>query len=158
MLDQGNLLFRNNSLTESSTKYKTGLRKLPREVEEDWEETFEQLRTLFLLNLSRCERRQGHYSEAASLASSAIQSNPHSVDALIARAKAYKAQGHLGEALKDYSSASCLVPNNKGIYLSFLKLRDEMKAKTDSKKTALYLGSANSLAYIDDTSTNCSSI
>ena len=158
MLDQGNLLFRNNSLTESSTKYKTGLRKLPREVEEDWEETFEQLRTLFLLNLSRCERRQGHYTEAASLASSAIQSNPHSVDALIARAKAYKAQGRLGEALKDYSSASCLVPNNKGIYLSFLKLRDEMKAKTDSKKTALYLGSANSLAYIDDTSTNCSSI
>ena len=56
MLDLGNSLFRNNSLAESANKYKTGLRKLPEQVDEDWEETFDQLRTLFLLNLSRCER------------------------------------------------------------------------------------------------------
>ena len=158
LLEDGNTLFRKNLLKEASQKYKTAIKKLPKEVEQDWRQHFYQLRIHLLLNLSRCERRLGHQVEAISHASSAIVSNPKCVDAFLARAKAYKASGCLGEALKDYSSALCLVPTNKSIYLTFLKLREEMKMKSQSNKNAFCLGSADSIAYIDDTSTNCSSI
>ena len=158
LLEEGNSLYRKNLFRETAIKYKAAIKRLPREVDQEWQQHFFHLKTNLLLNLSRCERRQGNLNEAVHLASIVIGSNPKCVDALIARAKAYKAIGRLSEAVKDYSSALCRVPTNRGIYLAFLKLREEMKMKNQSNKNAFGLGSCDSIAYIDDTSTNCSSV
>ena len=63
----------------------------------------------------------------------------------------------LEEALEDYSSALCIDPTNHTVYLDFLKLREELKFRIRSSKKALSK-SYDSIAYIDDNSTNCSSI
>ena len=64
----------------------------------------------------------------------------------------------LEEALEDYSSALCIDPTNHTVYLDFLKLREELKFRIRSSKKALHSKSYDSIAYIDDNSTNCSSI
>jgi len=158
LLEDGNTFYRKNLFKEASLKYKTAIKRLPTEVDQDWQQAFSQLRIHFLLNLSRCERRQGHLDEAVHLASTAIGSNLKCVDALVARAKAYKAIGRLSEALKDYSSALCADPTNRGLYLTFLKLREEIKMKNQTNKNAFGPGSCDSMAYIDDTATICSSV
>ena len=64
----------------------------------------------------------------------------------------------LEEALDDYSSSLCINPTNQMVYLEFLKLREELKFRMRRSKKILHSESYDSLAYIDDNSTNCSSI
>ena len=64
----------------------------------------------------------------------------------------------LEEAVEDYSSALCINPTNETIYLEFLKLREELKSRMKSSEKAFHSNSYDSIAYIDDSSTNCSSI
>ena len=66
--------------------------------------------------------------------------------------------GMLKEAVEDYSSALCINPTNETVYIEFLKVREELKFSEKSSKKAFHSNSYDSIAYIDDTSTNCSSI
>ena len=68
LLEDGNTLYRQAALGEASTRYRYAVRRLPREGGVV-PPAFSQLHTHLLLNLSRCERRRGQFSEAATLAS-----------------------------------------------------------------------------------------
>lgn len=61
LLEDGNVLYRKQRLTEASHRYSYALKKFPTEAElgdsGDSVATFQQLRTNFLLNLSRCKRK-----------------------------------------------------------------------------------------------------
>lgn len=64
----------------------------------------------------------------------------------------------LEEALDDFSSSLCINPTNQMVYLEFLKLREELKFRMRRSRKDLQSDSYDSIAYIDDNSTNCSSI
>jgi len=156
LLEDGNTLYRQNKLLDAAHRYSYAIKRLPSE-KTGWEETFLQLEIPLFLNLSRCERRQGHHSNAANLASQVIASHPTCVDAFIARAKALKAMGLLKEALVDFSTALELVPNNKDIEKSMRKLKEEMGCENQLVELPSMFGSSDSIRFIDDCSTACSS-
>ena len=101
MLEDGNILYRKNQLSDASHRYRYALKRIPQKEEEGLTESFSQIHIHLLLNLSRCERRLGHYHEAVYYASSALASQPACGEGYIARAKANQAGGKLKEALFD---------------------------------------------------------
>ena len=121
LLDDGNTLYRQGRQPEAAHRYRYALRRLPREKSDEWADTFLTLQTHLLLNLSRCERRQGRHHEAVALASQVLAIAPHSVEALVARAKAQRAAGRVEEALSDFTTAHHIIPNNRSTFIpSFL--------------------------------------
>ena len=90
-------------------------------------------------------------------ASEVLAAEPGCAEALVTRAKAARAGGLVAEAVEDYAAALRLQPTNQTVYLEFLKLREEMKMKS-RKQQAFLSRSCDSIAYIDDSETNCSSI
>ena len=113
LLEDGNTLYRQGRLPDAAHRYRYALRRLPRAGLEAWAPTFLTLQTHLLLNLSRCERRLERHAEAVALASQVLASCPHSVEARVARAKAQRAAGRLGEALHDLAAAHDLAPSNR---------------------------------------------
>ena len=137
LLEDGNTLYRQAALGEASTRYRYAVRRLPREGGVV-PPAFTQLHTHLLLNLSRCERRRGQFSEAATLASQVssaqtfltptttravaplrlififptqvLSMRPDCVEGLVARAKAHQAAGRAREALQDFTAALHLAP------------------------------------------------
>ena len=94
LLEDGNMLYRQGHLAEASHRYRYALKRLPPVpgAGEQLEQQLlaSQLSTLslhLLLNLSRCERRSGHYHEAARHAAQAIASHPACQEGYTARAK-----------------------------------------------------------------------
>ena len=99
LLEDGNMLYRQGHLAEASHRYRYALKRLPpvpgagdqQQLEQQLEQQLaSQLSTLslhLLLNLSRCERRSGHYHEAARHAAQAIASHPACQEGYTARAK-----------------------------------------------------------------------
>ena len=161
MLEEGNNLYRNYQYKEASLKYRHALDKHA-EMDDDNSDNDEVaslcLKRSLLLNLSRSERRQGLVYEAVEAATKVIEIVPDSTEALVTRAKAYKASDMIKEAVEDYAQALKTDPTNKPIYLEFLKLREELKMLMKIQNTAFCIDSFDSIAYIDDTETNCSSI
>ena len=157
LLEDGNTLYRQNLLPDAAHRYRYAIKRLPKEKSE-WHETFSQLEIHLFLNLSRCERRQGHHSTAVHLASQVVTSHPLSAEAFIARAKAQKAMGMSREALLDFSTALELVPNNKDIEKAITKLKEEMGCENQLVKLPVRFGSSESIQFMDDCSTACSSI
>ena len=96
--------------------------------------------------------------KAVEAATKVIEIVPDSTEALVTRAKAYKASDMIKEAVEDYAKALKTDPTNKPIYLEFLKLREELKMLMNIQNTAFCIDSFDSIAYIDDTETNFSSI
>ena len=156
LLEDGNTLYRQNRLPDAAHRYSYAIKRLPRE-KSGWEETFSQLEIPLFLNLSRCERRQGHHKNAAHLASQVVASHPLSVEAFIARAKALKAMGMAREALLDFSTALELVPDSKDIEKSIKKLKEEMGCENQLVELPPMFGSSESVRFMDDCSTACSS-
>jgi len=156
LLEDGNTLYRKNKLLDAAHRYSYAIKRLPSD-KSGWEETFTQLEIPLFLNLSRCERRQGHHSNAASLASQVVSSHPLCVEAFIARAKALKAMGMMKEALVDYSAALEIVPNNRDIERSMRKLKEEMGSENQLLELPSMFASCDSIRFIDDCSTACSS-
>jgi len=156
LLEDGNTLYRQNLFSEAAHRYQYAIKRLPR-GNTDLQATFSQLETHLLLNLSRCERRQGHHSNAVHLASQVITSHPQCPEAFIARAKARKAMGKYKEAVMDYSAAFELVPNNKDIEVAINKLKEEISCKNQLVKLPLGFASSESIQFMDDCSTVCSS-
>ena len=101
------MLYRQGHLAEASHRYRYALKRLPpvagageqQQLEQlasqqlasqQLQQLASQLSTLslhLLLNLSRCERRSGHYHEAARLAAQAIATHPACQEGYTARAK-----------------------------------------------------------------------
>lgn len=153
MLDQGNNLFRRNILDEASAVYKEALERI-NQLCDDQIFALRHLHLCLLLNLSRSQRKTGDIDKAINVATEAVNINPESTEALVTRAKAFKMGNMTLEALEDYSAALKRDPTNKLIYLDYLKLREEWK----STKNAFLSQSYDSIVYIDDSVTNCSSI
>ena len=97
LLEDGNMLYRQGHLAEASHRYRYALKRLPpvpgageQLASQQQQQLASQLSTLslhLLLNLSRCERRSGHYHEAARHAAQAIASHPACQEGYTARAK-----------------------------------------------------------------------
>ena len=153
MLDQGNTLFRSNILDEASAVYKEALERI-NQLCDDQIFALRHLHLCLLLNLSRSQRKMGDIDKAINVATEAVNINPESTEALVTRAKAFKMGNMTLEALEDYAAALRIDPTNKVIYLDYLKLREEWK----STKNAFLSQSYDSIVYIDDCVTNCSSI
>ena len=153
MLDQGNTLFRSNILEEASAVYKEALERI-NQLCDDQIFALRHLQLCLLLNLSRSQRKMGDIDKAINVATEAVNINPESTEALVTRAKAFKMGNMTLEALEDYAAALRIDPTNKVIYLDYLKLREEWK----STKNAFLSQSYDSIVYIDDCVTNCSSI
>ena len=97
------MLYRQGHLAEASHRYRYALKRLPpvagvgeqqpqleQLASQQLQQLASQLSTLslhLLLNLSRCERRSGHYHEAARHAAQAIASHPACQEGYTARAK-----------------------------------------------------------------------
>ena len=131
LLDDGNTLYRQGRQPEAAHRYRYALRRLPREKSDEWAGTFLTLQIHLLLNLSRCERRQGRHHEAVALASQVLAIAPHSVEALVARAKAHRAAGRVQEALNDFTTAHHISPNNRSaLVLSILGMPTSLSDRT----------------------------
>ena len=136
MLDQGNTHFRNNLLCEASDTYTEALERL-NQLKDDQIDALKHLHLCLLLNLSRSQRKTGDIDKAINVATEAVDLNPVSSEALVTRAKAFKA-GHMTlEALEDYSAALRLDPTNKVIFLDYLNLREEWKSLQIAEKTLI---------------------
>ena len=155
MLGQGNTFFRNNLLDDASNIYKEALERI-NQLNDDQTFALRHLHLCLLLNLSRSQRKTGDIDKAINVATEAVDKNPVSTEALVTRAKAFKMGNMIPEALEDYSAALRIDPTNKVIYLDYLKLREEWKLQTT--KNAFLSQSYDSIVYIDDCVTNCSSI
>ena len=80
LLDDGNTLYRQQRLLEACHRYRYALKRLTSmETAGELGETFCQLETNLLLNLSRAERRRGNNRAALQLSSRVLQSQPQSV-------------------------------------------------------------------------------
>jgi len=144
LLEDGNTLYRKSLLVDAAHRYRYALKRLPKE-EEDWSQTFSQLNTHLLLNLSRCERRLGHFHEAAHLASQAITFQSGCAEALVARAKANQAAGKFKEALFDFYNALGLRPESREIRRAIIKLKEEVGCENQLVKLPISFGSSESM-------------
>ena len=95
LLEDGNTLYRKNRFEEAAHRYQYAIERCPAEEKgsNDGKETFEQLKVHLFLNLSRCKRKQSLYAEAVELASEVLRFRPNSLEAMHARARAYRLAG-----------------------------------------------------------------
>jgi len=144
LLEDGNTLYRKSMLVDAAHRYRYALKRLPKE-EADWNQTFSQLNIHLLLNLSRCERRLGHFHEAAHLASQAISFQSGCSEALVARAKANQAAGKFKEALFDFYNALGLKPESREIKKAIIKLKEEVGAENQLVRFPISFSSSESM-------------
>ena len=92
LLEDGNTLYRKGRFDEAAHRYQYAIKRIPEHIATSPESplTFEQLKVHLFLNLSRCKRKQGMFPEAAKLASDVLEFRPKSLEALQARARAYR--------------------------------------------------------------------
>ena len=76
LLEDGNTLYRRNRFEDAAHRYQYAVKRLPpspqqqlgRQLSQQEEQLFEQLRIHLLLNLSRCKRKMGDLAGAAETA------------------------------------------------------------------------------------------
>ncbi len=76
LLEDGNTLYRRNRYEDAAHRYQYAVKRLPpspqqqlgRQLSQQEEQLFEQLRIHLLLNLSRCKRKMGDLAGAAETA------------------------------------------------------------------------------------------
>ena len=129
-MEDGNVLFKQNRLTDASHRYQYALRRLPSPLPSTSQHRliFEQLQTHLLLNLSRCKRKLKLTSEALDLADQVLKINPVSFEAHYAKAKANREAGNLHEAVKNLTEASRVAPQNREVHRIILKIKSEINA------------------------------
>merc|ERR1719234_1405539 len=91
VLEDGNCLYRKGRMEEAEQRYRCGLRKVPSTTSTrlgNLGPAMAKLELHFLLNLSRCERRQGRAGEALQLASRALSLRPDCTSAMMAKRRA----------------------------------------------------------------------
>ena len=145
LLEDGNTLYRKNRYDEAAHRYQYALRRLPgsstfssaessssgsssHSTSNDQLRTFDQLKVHLLLNLSRCKRKMGDFNEAANKASEVLRFRPQCLEALQARARAFKESERFEEAIVDLTDALKLSPQNRDIHKSIIKVKEELRA------------------------------
>jgi hypothetical protein len=74
LLEDGNTLYRRNRFEDAAHRYQYAVKRLPtcqqlpRQLGQEEDQLFEQLRIHLLLNLSRCKRKMGDLAGAAETA------------------------------------------------------------------------------------------
>lgn len=129
LLEDGNVLFKQNRLSDASHRYQYALRRLPSSLPANSGQhrlIFEQLQTHLLLNLSRCKRKLKLTSEALELADQVLKINPLSFEAYYAKAKANREAGNLHEAVGNLTEASRVAPQNREVHRVILKIKSEI--------------------------------
>ena len=164
MLDDGNTLYRREKYDDAAHRYQYAIRRLPESFENEMEnsvETFQQLRTHLLLNLSRCRRKQGQFIDAIAKATEVLNIKPECLEALHARARAHREAGNFRESVQDLNEALKVSPQNRDLYRMILKVKEEMSKNS----TTNHFGNNNNngapnsvtlndkeLKYVDDSS------
>jgi tetratricopeptide (TPR) repeat protein len=102
LLEDGNTLYRKNRFEDAAHRYQYAIKRIPHGSSVTQQQqlqlnsqpqdqgTFEQLKVHLYLNLSRCRRKMGQFGEAARLASEVLEFRPKSLEAMHARARAYR--------------------------------------------------------------------
>ena len=94
LLEEGNALFRSNEYCQASQIYILALTHLSKSISfKDHSETTRNLKNSLILNLSRSERRQGNFIEAAKVVTEIIEEENNNIEALVTRAKAEMEMG-----------------------------------------------------------------
>lgn len=176
LLEDGNTLYRKNMLPEAAHRYRYAIHRLPTHTSLEpigdsmCSQAFAQLELHLLLNLSRCERRQGRQQEAIQLASQAIISlellqagTAGMVEALVARAKACRAADRVQEAIQDFRMALEIEPGNRDIVQALSRLREDIISdnhlvKIPGGKMGRLNDFSEKRAFIDETQTKAESI
>jgi len=156
LLEDGNTLYRQNKIAEAAHRYIYAIKRLPKQQLE-WTDTYCRVEDSLYLNLSRCERRLGNPSKALDLASRVVTSNPACIEARVARAKALKATGKKRDALQEYLAIINMNPEKKELEKAIMKLKDELEKEERPVLPPLTFGSCDSIKFIDEASTACSS-
>ncbi|XP_071451060.1 protein TANC1 isoform X2 [Hetaerina americana] len=154
LLEDGNVLYKKGRLQEASHRYRYALKKCPSEeetvacagVEGGWalddeedspaklRELFDSVRVHLMLNLSRCTRKLGEYSEAVELAEGVLRLRPDSYEAHYARAKAKVDLGDVDGALLDIDEALRVVPSsNREARRILRRVQEELQAEVCPK-------------------------
>ena len=162
MLDDGNTLYRREKYDDAAHRYQYAIRRLPESFEnmENSVETFQQLRTHLLLNLSRCRRKQGQFIDAIAKATEVLNIKPECLEALHARARAHREAGNFRESVQDLNEALKVSPQNRDLYRMILKVKEEMSKSNfgnNNNDNILNGASVNALndkelKYVDDSS------
>ena len=141
------MLFRKCQLPEASHRYKYALKKIPVYRDKQVSDQFRQIQVHLLLNLSRTERRLGHYHEAVQVASEALILSPENSEAYLAKGKANQAAGKPKEALCDFYQALEMNPASREIRKAILKLKEEIGSENSQiLRLSARFASAESLA------------
>ena len=119
---------------------------------------FDQLNVHLLLNLSRCRRQLGDCEEAARRASQALAARPGCLEALHARARAYRQAGHLQEAVQDLTEDLRVSPQNREVHRLVIKVREELRAShnnnnnndEDEDEKVGPVGASEQFKFVDD--------
>jgi len=149
-------LYRQNKIAEAAHRYIYAIKRLPKQQLE-WTDTYCRVEDSLYLNLSRCERRLGNPGKALDLASRVVTTNPACIEARVARAKALKATGRKREALQEYLAIINMNPEKKELEKAIMKLKDELEKEERPVLPPLTFGSCDSIKFIDEASTACSS-
>lgn len=124
-------------MNEAAHRYNYALRRMPslHNMSRN-RSTFEQLSIHLLLNLSRCKRKGGHYTEAIELANKVLGFNPNSFEAHYAKAKANKEAGRLHEAVNDLTEALRVAPQNRELHRVILRIKEEIAANEEKTSSS----------------------
>ncbi|XP_046396091.1 protein TANC2 isoform X2 [Ischnura elegans] len=154
LLEDGNVLYKKGRLQEASHRYRYALKKCPSEeetvagagIEGGWamddeedspiklRELFDSVRVHLMLNLSRCTRKLGEYSEAVELAEGVLRLRPDSYEAHYARAKAKVDVGDVDGALVDIEEALRVVPSvSREARRVLRRVQEELRAQVYPK-------------------------
>ena len=158
LLDDGNTLYRREKYDDAAHRYQYAIRRLPESFEnmENSVETFQQLRTHLLLNLSRCRRKQGQFIDAIAKATEVLNIKPECLEALHARARAHREAGNFRESVQDLNEALKVSPQNRDLYRMILKVKEEMSksnfGNNNNNGAPSVTLNDKELKYVDDSS------
>jgi tetratricopeptide (TPR) repeat protein len=152
LLEDGNVLFKREMLSEAIHRYEYALRRWPADCNfpDGLNLAFDRLRVHLLLNLSRCKRKGGQTDKAVSLAEQVLELQPHCFEAFYAKAKAHREAGDLRAALADLAEAVRVAPQNREANRVLIRIRQDIAAaEMDAAKAKRCADSADSSSGVD---------
>ncbi|XP_076455894.1 uncharacterized protein LOC143290385 isoform X2 [Babylonia areolata] len=137
LMEDGNILYKKNRIKEASQRYQYALKKFPREGLGEESRTFHDLKLNFLLNLSRCKRKQNDYAAAVDLATRALELKPKCFEAFYARARAKRDDKQYSSAQTDLMEALRLAPNNREVRRLLTRIKEECTQQVSRYESGL---------------------
>ena len=131
MKNDGNDLFKSNSLAEARNTYREAFKI----IEYDSGEKFSELKISVLLNISLVSNKLKDYSEGVFAATQALDINEMHVKALFRRASSRQGLSQFEEAINDLNEALTFEPENKDVKSELTKVKEAIsRQKTQEKQ------------------------